>query len=178
MLKASPEKPAKVPKDSAKTPDITRGMVKDYKNNWYIGINTCLLGHRRWLYFKKGESHWEAGRSTWKPWKMQQTRSRLLVASSPLIQSNLNKVSSNVILCSNAGLTRGARLYCRSKGLHESQKRMISNAYITFKNDINVSALFGKTSQSDDENTRSMLMCFRPKQFSLKFHVLCVEGPM
>lgn len=64
---------------------------------------------------------------------------RLLMALSSLNRDNINKFSSNIMLCSYASFTDRAALYCLFERFHELQRSLFSNAYNALKRSVNVS---------------------------------------
>lgn len=60
------------------------------------------------------------------------------VSPSPLIYAKINKVSTNVIPCSNASLTGGAVLDCPFESFHELQRSLLSNLCKALKYDVSV----------------------------------------
>lgn len=55
-----------------------------------------------------------------------------------LIHADMNKILKSFMLCSDASLTGGAKLYCPFECLHELQRSFVLNAYNALKHDVSV----------------------------------------
>lgn len=63
---------------------------------------------------------------------------------SPFIHANVNKVSTNVMLCSGESLTYGEKLYCPFERFQKLRGCLLSNKYNALKNDVTVPDLAEK----------------------------------
>lgn len=134
-LQPNHEKPANLLSRTYKPLKLFFEMWVRRRSYCVVRTGSCFWRGRQCPYFTF-VTNWQ--RSVRKSEKISRTAVPVIDGSEPLIHADINKPSSNVMLCSNASLTGEVTLPRRSERFHDLQRSLVSKAYNALQNEANI----------------------------------------